>query len=254
MDGMIDYLIGLICFITIFGSALIGMLVARSLPQHHLSSETRNAVSVAVAVVGTLAALVIGLMISSASTSFTTRSNEVISISVDLIRMQRTLQRYGSEADTARAQLRDYASAKMQELFPSEGQSPPTNEATVRMLEAMQDTILLLTPTDEKHRWLRSQALTLSDNLSQARWLLVEQAVITVPESFLMILVFWLALVFASFGLFSPRNTTAIVALCLCSMAVAGGITVILEFGSPFSGLIRISGDPMRHALMLIMQ
>jgi hypothetical protein len=82
----------------------------------------------------------------------------------------------------------------------------------------------------------------------------VEQAVITVPESFLMILVFWLALVFASFGLFSPRNATAIVALCLCSMAVAGGITVILEFGSPFSGLIRISGDPMRHALMLIMQ
>ena len=70
---MTDTLIGLICFAVVFGSALLGMLVARSLPKHHLNDETRNAVAVAAAVVGTLAALVIGLMISSANSSFTTR-------------------------------------------------------------------------------------------------------------------------------------------------------------------------------------
>jgi hypothetical protein len=120
------------------------------------------------------------------------------------------------------------------------------------MLETMQNAILLLAPTDEMHRWLRAQALTLSDGLSQARWLLVQQAGNSVPWPFLILLIFWLTIVFASIGLFAPRNGTALAALCLCSIAVSGGITMILELDSPFSGLVRISAEPMHHALAQI--
>ncbi len=134
-------IIGLASFIVIFGAALFSIFAARALPKHHLSDQTRTAVSVSVAVVGTLAALVIGLMISTASNSFSARSREVTAISVDLIRMDRLMQRYGPEADDARAKLRAYVTAKAQELFPTRGDPPQTYEATVAMLETLQDAI-----------------------------------------------------------------------------------------------------------------
>jgi ABC-type amino acid transport system permease subunit len=245
---------GLISFAVIFGGALLGMFAARALPEHHLSKETRSAVTVSAAIVGTLSALVIGLMISTASSSFSTRSSEVAAISVDLIRIDRMMRRYGPEADDVRAKLRTYAVAKMPELFPATGKPSLTSESTAKMMEAMQDALLSLAPTDETHRWLRSQALALSEGLLQARWLLAEQDESSIPMPFLILLIFWLAIVFASFGLFAPLNATAITMLCLCSMAVSGGIAMILELDSPFSGLIRVSAEPMRQALTQIMQ
>jgi hypothetical protein len=250
--AMMYYFIGLVSLAAIFGGALVGMFAARALPEHHLGDETRTAVTVSVAIVGTLSALVLGLMISTASSSFSARSNEVTEISSDLIRIDRILQRYGPEAQNARAKLRTYVAAKTQELFPMAGEPPQTNEATAGMLEAMQDAILSLAPADERHTWLRSQALTLSGGLFEARWLLEQQAGSTIPMPFLVLLIFWLAIVFASFGLFAPLNSTAVAALLLCSMAVSGGITMILELDSPFSGLVRISAEPMRHALQII--
>jgi hypothetical protein len=241
--------VGLTSFVVIFGGSLLGLAAARALPEHHLSDRTRTAISVSVAVVGTLSALVIGLMISTASSSFSTRSREVTAISVDIIRMDRMMRRYGPEADDARAKLRIYAMAKTQELFPTAGEPPQTDEATARMLEATQDAILSLDPTDERHRWLRSQVLTVSSDLSQARWLLVQQAGSGIPLAFLILLIFWLTIVFASVGMFAPLNGTVIAALCLCSMAVSGGIMMILELDAPFTGLVHLSAEPMHHAL-----
>ena len=125
--------IGLASLVVVFGAALLGIFAARALPEHHLGDQTRSAVSMSVAVVGTLSALVVGLMISTASSSFSTRSHEVTTISVDLIRIDRLLQRYGPEADQARAKLRAYAAAKTEELFPARGDPPQTDEATVAM-------------------------------------------------------------------------------------------------------------------------
>ncbi len=64
-----------------------------------------------------------------------------------------------------------------------------------------------------------------------------------------MTLVFWLTIIFASFGLFAPRNATAITAMLVCSLSIAGAIFLILEMDQPFAGLIRISSAPMRDAL-----
>jgi hypothetical protein len=251
---MIDFVTGLIAFVAIFSGALIGIFAARALPESHLSNESRNAVTVSAAIVGTLSALVIGLMISTANSSFSTRSREVTKIAVDLVLMNRMMQRYGPDASDVRAKVRTYATAIMQELFAPAGELSEPTEATIRMMETTQDSILSLVPTDERQRWLRSQALTLSEGLQEARWLLAEEADSNIPTPFLILLIFWLTLVFASFGLFAPPNTSVIVVLCLCSIAVSGGITMILELDSPSSGLVRISPEPMRKALAEIMR
>src|SRR5436189_5683876 len=119
---MISSIIGLISFAAIFGGTLIGLFVRRRLSGHHLSTDTQSAVTVSVAVIGTLSALVLGLMITAANRSFSARSDEVRELSVQLIRIDRNLHRYGPEADDARLALHAWAKAKTQQLFPEKGQ------------------------------------------------------------------------------------------------------------------------------------
>jgi hypothetical protein len=244
--------IGLISFAAIFGGALIGLFVRRRLPGHHLSTETQSAVTVSVAVIGTLSALVLGLMITAANHSFSARSDEVRELSLQLIRMERNLRRYGPEADDARAKLRTWAEAKTHELFPIEGQARPSSETTIVMLESVQDAVLALTPKDEKQKYLRTLCVNLSSTLIEARWSLETREGHSTPVPFLILLIFWLAIVFASFGLFAPANPTTIVVLFLCSLAVSVGIVLIEELDNPQSGLIQISADSMRKALVEI--
>ena len=76
-----------------------------------------------------------------------------------------------------------------------------------------------------------------------------EQGTIGISWPLLAVLVFWLTIVFASFGLFAPPNATVIVTLFLCALSVSGAIFLILEMYTPFEGLIQISSAPLRDAL-----
>jgi hypothetical protein len=246
--------IGLIILFTIFSGAVLGMLIGAFLPEHHLSGETKSAISVSMAVVGTLTALVLGLLISNASSSFSTRNSEVTRISADMVRMDRLLRRYGPEADGARKALQRYLAMKFDDLFPETTERKPNldNPATVEMLEHVQDMMLALKPSDDRQHWLITQALQLAAEASETRWLLFEQNATSLPVPFLIVVVFWLTILLASFGLFAPRNATVTVALLLCSLAASGGIAMILEMNDPFGGIVRISSVPMRHAVEVI--
>jgi hypothetical protein len=209
-------------------------------------------VNVSVAVIGTLSALVLGLMITAAYRSFSARSDEARELSLQLIRMDRNLRRYGPEADDARAKLRTWTEAKTHQLFPIRGQPIPSSQTTIVMLEQVQDSVLALTPKDEKQKYLRTLCVSLSSTLIQARWSLETRTGHSTPVPFLVLLIFWLAIVFTSFGLFAPANPTTIVVLFLCCLAVSGGIVLVEELDNPESGLIQISPDSMRKALVEI--
>src|SRR3954464_11216285 len=203
---MIHIVTGLISFAAIFGGALIGLFVRRRLPGHHLSSDTQSVITVSVAVIGTLAALVLGLMISAANSSFSKRSDEVRELSLQVIRIERNLRRYGPEADDARMKLRAWASIKLEQLSPEKDRPPPSAQKGIETLESVQDVLLTLTPVDERQKYLRTLCLTLSSNLIYERWSLEQHAGHSIPVPFLILLIFWLAIVFVSFGLFAPAN------------------------------------------------
>jgi hypothetical protein len=85
---------------------------------------------------------------------------------------------------------------------------------------------------------------------SLARWLLVAQEESSsIPIPFLMVLIFWLTIIFASLGLFAPRNATVIAALFVCSLSISGAIFLILELAQPLEGFIKIFDAPLRAAL-----
>ena len=91
-------LIAGLAFVAIFGGSLAGIWLSTRLPQPHLTSESRTAISVSMAVVGTLSALVLSLLISNASTSFNTRTLATEGLAVDLVKLDHALARYGGEA------------------------------------------------------------------------------------------------------------------------------------------------------------
>jgi uncharacterized membrane protein len=250
---MSHFAIGLVSFVGIFGGALLGLFAARRVPRDHLTSDTQTAITVSVAVIGTLAALVLGLMITTANGSFTKRTEEVRELSLQLIRMDRNLRRYGPEAAEARASLRIWGFAKIQQLFPDRTKPPVSSETTITLLEDVQDRLLALSPQTEQQKYLRTLCLTLSSTLIQARWALEQRTGHSTPIPFLVLLIFWLAIVFASFGLFAPPNPTTMVALFLCAVAVAGGIFLIEELDNP-GGFIQLPSDAMQRALTEITQ
>jgi hypothetical protein len=76
----------------------------------------------------------------------------------------------------------------------------------------------------------------------------------TIRAPFLVILVFWLTIIFTSFGVFAPRHASMIAALFVCALSVAGALFLILEMDRPFGGLVPISSAPMREALARLSQ
>jgi hypothetical protein len=243
--------IGLVVLAIVFSSALLGMLVSRILPQDHLTDQTKSVVTMSMGVVGTLTALVLGLLIAGASSSFNTKNKEVTQVAADLIRIDHLLRRYGPEANGLRDLLRGYTEIKIQDLFPEgTGQSANLeNPKAVALLEELEDRLLALDSSDSKQRWLQSQALELVSTIAGERWLLAEQNSIAIAIPLLVLVVAWLTLLFLSFGLFAPRNATAGIALFLCALAAAGAIEMTLDLNAPFRGLIRISSKPTKDAL-----
>src|SRR5262249_2202278 len=111
------------------------------------------------------------------------------------------------------------------------------------------DRIRELTPKNEDQRWLQSQAVQLAADFARTRSLLSEQQDSAIPTAFLVVVVFWLAALFVSFGMFSAPNPVVITTLLICALSVAGALFLIVELDRPDSGLIRISSAPLRNAL-----
>jgi len=240
---------GIVVFLLLLAGAFAGWTMRQRLPEQHLTDETKNLVSVSMAVVATVSALVLGLLISNANTSFRTLGGDVTTLSAQILRLDNILRRYGPETYPARETLRQYAEQKTADLFPDEGGDVRLdNPSTYALLQRLEDSMLELKPANTRDQWWLDQAMTLAGKIGDTRWLLVQQLGQGTPKAFLALLVFWLTLLFGSFGLFAPRNVISGATLMLCALAVSGAIGMILELEKGFGGLVHISPQPMRQA------
>src|ERR1051325_67359 len=117
---MSSFVIGLICAGTIFAGALLGMAIARRLPSHHLSKEMQDLVKLSAGTIATLTALVLGLLVSSAKSSFDGINTGIVQGSAKFILLDRTLARYGPEAKAVREQLKRVVAAGIEMVWPTE--------------------------------------------------------------------------------------------------------------------------------------
>src|SRR5215470_6408668 len=112
--------IALVSATCIFSGALIGLGLQRLLPGHHLSKETQDVVKLSAGMIATLAALVLGLLISSAKSSYDTVNNELVQGSAQFILLDRALARYGPETQAARAEAQRALAVTIDVIWPME--------------------------------------------------------------------------------------------------------------------------------------
>jgi hypothetical protein len=116
----------------------------------------------------------------------------------------------------------------------------------------MFDKIQELVPHSDAQHALQAQAVSLAVALGQTRWLLFAQSGTSISTPFLVVVVFWLTALFVSFGLFAPRNATAVTALVVSAISVAGALFLVLELDQPFSGIMQLSDAPLRDAIAVL--
>ena len=241
--------ISLIALACVFGAALLGMLLQTVLPRNHLHADSKDVVKLGMGLVGTMAALVLGLLVASAKGSYDAQSTEITDLAANVVLLDRTLAHYGPETKEVRGLLRNWVSLSIDQLWSREpGRAgrvgSPSGEG-----ELIFDKLQRLSPRDDAQRTLLAQAASMMSAIGKTRWLMYEQNVTGVSIPLLVVLVSWLAMIFASFGLFAPRNATVVVSLFVSAISVSGAIMLILEMYSPYAGLIQISQAPLRAAL-----
>jgi hypothetical protein len=237
-----------VTFACVFGGALLGISFRAVLPREQLNDDSKEIVKLAMGLVGTMAALVLGLLIASAKGSFDTQSSELTEMSSKFVLLDRVLAHYGPEAKAAREQLRSSVVQALEWVSTKDAAGSPGLES-LSSGEDLYDKIQGLSPKDDAQRSMQSQASSLLMGLGQTRWLIAEQRVNSVPVSMLTVLIFWLTIIFISFGLYAPCNATVIVSLMVAALSVSGAIFLILGMYSPYAGPIQVSTAPLRAAL-----
>jgi hypothetical protein len=242
--------ISLIVFVFVFGGALLGMFLHTRLREHHLIVESKNVVVAGIGLVGTMSAIVLGMLISSAKGYYDTQNAELTQISANIVMLDRILAHYGPEAADARAGLRENVSRVLEQTWPKTGKNngAPQLKDTSK-LESLYEKIQGLVPKDDAHNAIKSQALTIVGSLGSGRWLMYEQSVNSISTPMLVILIFWLSIIFTSFGLFAPTNAITVTSLCVSALSVSSAIFLMLELYNPYQGLIQVSSAPLRAAL-----
>ena len=163
--------------------------------------------------------------------------------------LDRGLALYGPEANDARDLLRRSVARALDQMWPPSGSQPADLNPAATRAEVLYETLHALSPQSEAQRSLRAEAVKIATDLGRTRSLLFAQAGSSIPIPFLVILVFWLTVIFVSYGLLAPAHATAVTTLFVCALSVSGAIFLILELDQPFQGLFRLSDAPMRSAL-----
>jgi hypothetical protein len=241
-----------ITFLCTFGCALLGITVRSALPPAHLSKESQDVVRLGMGLVATMTALLLGLVTAAAKGSFDSQDLAIRNAAAGMLSLDRLLARYGPETQPIRAEFRALAAARFDEIWPADGGQAGLLQSRVKgtpAAEALEDEILQLVPQTDTQRWLKTEALKLTEEVLRTRWRLLGSATGSVPRTFLVVVIFWLSMTFGSFGLAAPRNATVVTVFVISTFSVAAAVFLILELDGPFDGIVRISSEPFRYTL-----
>ncbi len=201
------------------------MILHVKLPDNHLDADSKDVVKLVMGLIATKAALVLGLLIASANTSYDRQNVELRALAANIILLDRTLEFYGPDAKEARDGLRSVVQQTHDQVWSPEGARPENfnSKATQNAVTANIKQLQNLSPKTDMERAMQSRAIQESESIAHSRLMMFEQRSGSVSWPFLTVLVFWICTLFLGFGLFARFNTTVTVALFVGALSVANG-------------------------------
>jgi hypothetical protein len=241
--------IGLLAFGLALAGILLGSVLQRTLPTSQLSPESKEVVKLSLGILATLAALVLGLLVASAKTTYSARESEINQITAYVILLDSLLAKYGEDAQAARASLRQVISPMVAQIWREHSvpQSAPF-KATAEA-EAFYQQVQQLQPSNDIQRGLKQRIIEVALDLAQARLLLFSHLGSSIPFPFLAVLLLWMTILFAGFSLMATPNAITLASLVVCALSVSAAIFLILGLDQPFSGLMAIQSERLINAL-----
>jgi len=248
--------IALIVFACVFCGAIAGMFLNPRLPDHHLAGTSSDVVKLIIGLIGTMAALVLGLLVASAKGTYDTQTSEVAQLSASIIELDRILANYGPDTKEARTSLRQTVVEAAERIWPRDSSVSPNLELFRNKAEpeVFFRDIQALSPQTDEQRYIKSEALQITTGIYHTRLLMYSQRSSAIALPFLIVLVSWLVLLFVGFGLLTRFNGTVVTALLIGALSVAGAIFLILELDQPYTGFMRVSSAPIEAALTQMSQ
>jgi hypothetical protein len=247
----------------LLASAFLGWWIQSALPTRHKSRDTVEAVRLVLTMLLTVSAIVLGLLTSSAKSRHDAQAAELESYSVDLVELDQRLRQYGPEALPIRALLRAYTAAAIADTWPDE--PPPSGKypriqhgpaadgvESVTLGDILEDVDRMIERLAPPDAFREQTAARLRDRVAtslQTRWRIIASAHSTTSWPFLFVLMFWLVIIFAIFGLSSPGNALVYTVVILGAVSISSSLYLILDFDAAQAGLMRIESEPMRDAL-----
>lgn len=242
----------------------LGWKLQTAFAERHRTRDTTEAIRLVLGMLVTFAALVLGLLTSSAKAHFDRFGNDLQTYGIDLIAMDQRLREYGPPAEPARLLLRAYTAAAIADTWPGElpppgaypthpGHIAPDSDESVAlgtMLLTVDRLIAELTPETPLQLTLTPVLTTRMTRTLQDRWTLVGSAQPTLAWPFISVMTGWLALVFAVFGLGAPANRVIAAVLALAALSLSVAVWLIVELDAPLSGLIQVPSTALRQALI----
>ncbi len=251
MSAPLTAFVILVCMLC--GMAL-GSYLRLVLPDDHTRADSKDILMSSAGMMATLIALIIGLLVTSAKGNYDNTTLGITQTGAKIISLDYYLSNYGPDAKVERELVRQATAAAIERVWTNEstqGADLTKMEAATEMADVY-SKIRELSPQNDSQKYLQIQALQISADMMQSRWMLIEQSQTNLPRIFLVVLTFWLTVLFAQFGLLAPRNLTAKSALFICALSVSGAIYLILELNNPLEGTIKVSSAPLHKALSLI--
>lgn len=232
----------------VFGGSVVAMYASRALPDSHLGADARDVIKLGLALMATLVALVLSLMIATAKGNYDAQSAGVRQLSTNVLLLDRSLAEYGPDAGHPRDLLRGAAERTLEGLWPADGVAPGSLApgASRPEMDALIREVTRLSPQNETQQFLKTQALRIVSEMAQARIQMYVQGTSGLPLPFLVVMVLWLIILFFGYGLIAARNPTVVVFLLACTLSVSGAVFLIQELANPFKGLVRVSSVPLR--------
>jgi len=250
---MVSILPSIVIFACVFGAAVVGMVLRTFLPERHLGEESRSIVmSLGIGLVGAMAGLVLALLVTAAQNNFLNKRSELKEMSGKIIYLDGILADYGPETDEIRVLLRSTVLNYIHEYWPGDVSRSVDLQPNVTDSKVLYNKIRSLVPRSDDQRLLREKALTAGLELAQLHDLRIAEQDRSIPRAFLIVLallVFWIASIFFSLGIYAPQNSTLIAVFALFAILVSIAFFLIIDLNMPFEGVLRIPVTPLTEAL-----
>ena len=241
----------------------LGHYAAGRLPARRLGEETKATVRVVIGILVTFTALVLSLLTNSAKNSFDNTDAQIRTYASQIIALDQLLESYGEGAAPMRSELRAYVADALAQTWPSEARPTSATQlvATRRtarglesvaqgeMLRQIEDQIRALTPQTAVQQAVAQDERLMMRQIMERRWQIIESDHSSIPAPFMVLLVGWLTIIFASFGLTANGEPLVHITAALTAISLASVIYLILDLDGSFDGMMAVSSAPLRAAL-----